>query len=288
MNICVIGDRGLGQRSHFSENILLAFRDLGHKTDFLACEDIQSMVSKKQWKLYRSHKVKVKLLDYITPKYDFIFIDQCDLEFYNDLILTPVFFNMKYLHRRFGVFYPTVALFLTSALQEWCERIKAPNECYNTKYQHVMASCTELDTYHPREKIYEGISWFGSRNNGEEEIDHLELMSISQRTLYRWEEKILRKLDIRMFETPVPTRKYRELLPQCEAFFMSIPRGQFISRMIFEAMACKTLCIFEIQSKRHERELESLGFINGEHYIGIDKIKNLQWIYDSCGIKKRY
>ena len=112
-------------------------------------------------------------------------------------------------------------------------------------------------------------------------------MSISQRTLYRWEEKILRKLDIRMFETPVPTRKYRELLPQCEAFFMSIPRGQFISRMIFEAMACKTLCIFEIQSKRHERELESLGFINGEHYIGIDKIKNLQWIYDSCGIKKR-
>jgi hypothetical protein len=283
MNICVIGDRGYGQRSHFSENITLAFRELGYKTDFLACEDIQSIVSTKQWKLYRHKGAPVNISEYLTCSYNLIFIDQCDLFFNNDLE-SLVFHNIKYVHRRPSVDQADVLFFLTQGLLDDRSKINDKYLCYKTQRLEIMASCTELDTYQPKDKKYKGISWFGSRNNIEEEIDHPELMGIAQRTLYRWEEALLRKwikkgkLQMNMFETPVPTLKYRELLPQCEAMFMSIPRGQFVSRMMFEAMACKTLYIIEIQSERHEQTLRELGFINGEHYIGLKKLEDIMYI----------
>jgi hypothetical protein len=276
MDISVIGDRGYGQRSHFSENIALEFSKIGHKTDFLACEDIQSIVSSNTWNLYRYKGKKVKLSKYLNQDYDFIFIDQCDLECNVKDLKIPVIYNHKYLHRSFGVKYPTIAMFLTKPLLEWFSKVKARKACYKTKYKYVMPSCTELDTYQPKEKIYKGVNYFGSRNETEDKIDHLELMSIAQRSLYRRDEKKLRRLGINIFETPIPTLKYRELLPRCEAMFMIIPKGQFVSRMMFEAMACKTLFICEIQSDRHENILKSLGFNNREHYIGIDKISEIE------------
>jgi hypothetical protein len=286
LNILVLGDKGYGQRSHFSENIALEFAK-EHEIFFISVEDIKEQITEKRYELHRYRKMPFKMSRFEPKKneIDFIFQDQCDFEYVND-VNVPVFYNQKYVHRRFGCYYPNVALFLTQGLMDYCMRDSYPWEVHLSMQKFVMPCCTELDTYHPEEKIYEGINWFGSRNDSEEAIDHLDLMGIAQRTLYRWEERIIRKLArnkknrIHMHETPCPTLKYRELLRQSEAMWMSIPRGQFISRMVFEAMACKTLTIFEIQSPRHEETLRSLGFRNGGHYIGLNKLEDITKVYE--------
>ncbi len=288
MHCLVLGDKGLRQGSHFCEGISQEFVKQGLEVTFIGVDDIKKILTEKRFALHRYKKVPFRLARFEPEKdnIDLIFIDQCDFEWLND-VKTPVFYNHKYVHRRFSVFYPDIAFFLTKPLMEYSESINSPYEFLLTKYKYVMPSTTELDTYKPEEKIYEGISWFGGRNSVEMAIEHIDLMGIAQRELYRRDEKILRELSlegnnevkINMFETPIPTLKYRELLPKCEAHHFQIPRGQFITRMMFESMACKTLCIFKVHSEQHREILKDLGFVSGEHYIEIESVSKIKEAY---------
>ncbi len=297
MNILVLGNKGYGERSHCSENIALEFSQLGHVVTFIGVEDIQGFITEKRYNLHKYNKLpfRISRFEAEKDKIDLIFADQCDFEWLNDVKI-PVFYNQKYVHRRFGCFYPTVAFFLTSALMEYSKTIFCPYEFYLSKYKYILPSATETDTYKPKEKIYKGVSWFGSRNDNEAKVDHIELLGIAQRTLEVIEQKKLRKIAskvgsiINMFETPVSTLEYREILPKCEAHYFSIPRGQFITRMMFESMACKTLCVFEVQSDRHEQILREMGLTNGEHYIGFKgffNLKNIEKIYEETPNKEQ-
>jgi len=289
MKICIIGHEGRKQRSHFAENIDIEFRSLGHEVNFLTCEDFEKQLSRKMWRKYRIHRVRIPLSAFTHFKeHDFVLIDQNDWAWKNDIEI-PVFYNFKYVHRRFDCYYPTVGLFMTQPIQEYCEKVFAPYECYKTSYKYVMTSATETDTYKPKEKIYKGISLFGSRNAHEEYLDDVELLAIAQKELYRYKEQKLREVlgeELNEFGTPMPTLKYRELLPHCEAQFLTIPRANFISRMLWENMACKVISVFEIASERHEKVLKEFGLINGEHYIGIKNVLEVKEAWEKADKEK--
>lgn len=290
MNICVIGHEGRKQRSHFAENIVIEFRNKEHDVEFLTCEAFESQLSKKNWHRYRINRVRIPLSSFIFPKdYDFILIDQNDFAWTTKNVEVPIFYNFKYVHRKFDCYYPTVGLFMTQPIKMYCEKVFAAYECYKTPHKYVMLSATETDTYQPKEKIYKGITLFGSRNAHEEHVDDVELLAIAQKELYRYKEHKLREVlgdELNEFGTPMPTLKFRELLPHCEGQFLTIPRANFISRMLWENMACKVVSVFEIASDRHEKVLKECGLINGEHYIGIKNISEVKEAWDNADKKK--
>lgn len=290
----MLGNKGYGQRSHFSENVALEWHKIGHNVLFIGVEDIQKTLTSTKQYMYKEQKKPYRLSNFDLWGIDFIFQDQCDMEFLND-VKTTVLYNHKYVHRRWGCYYPDGVFFLSEPLKKYCEIIWASNECRLTPHKFILSSATETDNYKPREKKYKGISWFGSRNDTEAEIDHIELLGIAQRQLEFVEQTELRRMAKRknsiivLHDTPIPTPVYRDILPQCEAHYFSIPRGQFISRMMYESMACKVLCVIEIQSKRHEKVLKDLGFINGEHYLGWKGwfgLKNIENLYRACKNKE--
>lgn len=284
-NILVLGHKS-NQRSHSEENIAMEFVRLGHEVSFVSIEDIQKKLTEMRYKLHRMQKLPFRLSRFNPEddKIDFIYIDQNDFEWLND-VKPPVFYNHKYVHRRFSVFYPTVGLYLTTPLKEYCEYPSAPYENYQTKYKFIFPSATETETYKPKPKEYKGISWFGSRNASEETVDDQDLMGIPQRQISIWERKWVRQLALEcnvpfnIFETPIPTPKYREILPKLECHFFTIPYGQYISRMVFETMACKTLLMTILYSDKCERILEEMGFKNGIHYIGVRSFSDIPEAY---------
>ena len=181
MNISVVGHEH-PLKAHFANNVKMALEELGHAVEFFDCNELR-----------KSNRMKY-LADYGLDEHaDFILVDQNDYYWKSSQELQcPVLYYQKYVHRRFSVFYPDVAFFFTSPMQEFCERIFAKVECAKVKRKEVLHPAVNPELYRPKKKIYDGISWFGSKNESERQIETVEILSIAQRTVYRWEEKMLR------------------------------------------------------------------------------------------------
>ena len=277
----VIGEKGAGIGSHFSEQITLSFRKLGHDVDFVACNSIEQLpktvVKTEDVGLYLRYKIPF-VID--QKDYDLIFIDQCDMNFKVQTNV-PIFYNHKYIHRKFGVFYPTVAFFLTSFLRDYCVRISAPFECYMSKQLDIMSSAINPETFKPKEKTINQLVGIGDRSTLVKDVSTNELMSIASIELIHRDNETFKKLGFVYFEEPILDLQYRELLPKCESIWFSFPRGQYFSRRMLEAMACKTLFVFQLQGSDHEQVLKENGFENMKHYVGFERFSDLKYIYNS-------
>ena len=152
------------------------------------------------------------------------------------------------------------------------------------RYHELMYIAVNPDLYIlSRKKKYSGVNLIGFRELPNEVDD---IFETAPQILLKQEYDMFKTLGLNVFDSPIMDDQYRELLPQCEAVWCPISVRQYTSRRILEAMACKTLVVLKLESKKHEETLKKMGFINGKHYIGVKKLEDIKKVYEKTKNKQ--
>lgn len=283
-NILIIGPPQ-SEFCQFSENIIVGFDKLGKRTAYISPQDLYGSCLTRCIKEHDYYP-----LSYILQKIpfipDLIIIDECNILFENDINYIPVFYYHREYKRPPSVNYPDLVFFFHNFIIEYFENIMAPNWMYNVKHHKVLPFGVNRDIYQPKEKIYKGVTGIGFRETLEyiEKVNEITVVPIAH-IMYN-DYKKFKKLGFRYFDTPISNERYRELLPQCEAIWISPASQQYLTHKMYEAMACKTLCILTLESQEHEKVLQEAGFEKGIHYIGVNRIDEIEQAFIETTNKK--
>ena len=278
--VLIIGPN-IHKRCHFSENILYAFQEKGIEAELLPLEKINGgmdNIKNAEYKDFSRLLPLSKALEFADMKNpDLIVIDEPHWYMYNDLKI-PVF----YVHREFKrppkVYYPDVAFFWHDGVLNYFKNMFAPHWVANTNRLSIMPIAFDSNVYNPEKKTYKGINMLGGRESLKECMDMKELTHLGMIHLLGKELKEYIDAGFIYIEDPeggLNDERYREILPACEALFVHMPRGQYTTRRMIEAMACKVVCFIIIENPEHRVILEKMGLKAGVHYVEIKGITDL-------------
>ncbi|MFW9872577.1 MAG: methyltransferase domain-containing protein, partial [Candidatus Thorarchaeota archaeon] len=213
---------------------------------------------------------------------DFIVIDEGDLHFKKDINI-PVIYYHKYLHRPLSVLNPDIVLFEHEEYKKYYEKFVSQDALSKTRYNGVMYPAINNEIYKGKVKQYHGICGLGYRRSFEQWLKAEEIAKEPHIMLMKQEVEEFKingfQMGFKYFESPISDDQYRDLLPKIDVLWFPIARNQYITQRMLEAMACKTMCIFKLESERHEQILKDMGYINGVHYIGINDISEIKRSY---------
>lgn len=274
-NVFIIGPL-LNKRCHFSENIYDEFLKRDNiNVKYVAIEDLYNDILQNgiyDYKLYRNKKLLYPLsniLKRFNTFFDLIIIDECGFAWKNDVNI-PVFYNHREFKRPPSVFYPNIAFFWHEDVIRYFRDIFAPHWCKRIPNLHIMSVAVNLEIFKPEKKTIKGISGLAGREiiNEIQTWGELTAIGILETTLQDNNSFIETGLNYIGTDTNgLMDEQYREYLPKLEALWIQIPRGQYISKRIIEAMACRTLCFIKLENEVHRQVLESMGLFEGVHYI---------------------
>lgn len=274
------------ERCHFSENIYdLWSEDTNYEIKIIADLElpVNSMHIEKGLELYLS--VIVDMLDGWKPQ--LVIYDQVNINFMNNL-QCPVFYHHRNYYRDVRMVYPTVVYFWHEELLKYYKTWFKRNWMANVQYHDVMYIAVNPKLFNTNaKKIYKGVNFIGFREPPSFSDEINDIFELAPVKLLEMEYNEFKSLGLNVFETPIMDDQYRDLVPQCEAVYCPISMGQYTSRRIIEAMACKTLVVLKLENKRHEETLKKMGFINGEHYIGVSKLSEIKEKFEGTKNKKK-
>ncbi len=205
-----------------------------------------------------------------------ILIDQDQYHWANRFGI-PVFYNHREFYRNPTVDYPTAAFFWTDATLKFYERQAHPEWMRKVTHKRVLSPATNMDLFtNDLEKDSEEIIGIGGRESVESVFSINELTKMASMELILQEINEFKDLGFPYHDAPVSNSEYRELLVKAKGLWFPIPRRQYITRRMLDAMACKTLAIFKLENAEHEHELREMGFKNREHYLGIRELEELK------------
>lgn len=279
--ILVLGPRGHGIRAHFAENLHDSLEILHHESVFLSSLDFKNAMTPEEWRYHGFYKHEIKLsslkiMDASQHEFhpDLIFIDEFDLRFKND-VSTPVFYNHKYLHRMLNCEDPDAIFFCHDEYLNYYKKYISPKTFQKHVLQEILYPAVNHEIYKPKLKKRRTLMGIGYRRSFDEWITMGEIAKEPHVKILQQEIEAFKKLGYPYEETPISDEKYRELLPIIDAIWFPIPRNQYISQRMLEAMACKVLCFILLESDRHEAMLFKMGFKKNEHYIGLQALDEI-------------
>ena len=270
MKIIVIGSKGAGKGAHFSEGIVKAFRQMNHDVSFYDPLDFATEKEKlqRQW-------IPLSIFERsYNDKYDFMFIDQCNFEFKND-IDNLVFYNHKYLHRHPRVFYPDVMFHACEPFKDFFIRQEHQRYCHYVPKHEILYPAVDPDLYKPIEKDLKGIIGIGFRRSFDSWVKAGGISMGPTNDIIKREVEQFKTFEY-YYDTPITDDEYKDLLSRAEAIWVPVPPYQYITRRMLEAMACKTLSVFKIESDQHRKVLEQMGYIFSEDYVGFYDIYEIE------------
>jgi len=281
--ILIIGNP-LNKGCHVSENIYTEFERRGYKTKYISVKDLRDENLNdyaKKTKLYPLSKVVKK----IGFRPDFIFIDQCKFFWKNDVDII-VFYNHGEFHRPPTVYHPTVGFFCHDGIITYYERIFAPYWISKIQHKHSFYVSVNRNKFKSQKKEYKNIIIIGYREGFKRIYQINELTKMAGIVIIEREYDKLKELGFQCFTAPITDEQYREILPKCEVVWIPFLVREYGTRRMLEAMICKALCIIKIENEAHELILKKMGFKNGEHYIGIDKLEEMKQAFIETTNKK--
>jgi len=269
--ILMIGPKG-NLHNHFLENL---YEEAVRKYDvkFLGTTELNKM------NITTNRMTGLSNVVYqLSPwKPDLILIDQ-DNHYWTNITNIPVFYHHREFHRFPNIYYPNVAFFWTEDVLKFYEKQFASQWMDCVQCKKVLYPAINPKIYVDTEKSIDTIVGIGGREPIERiyEINELTKIATINQTLKEINE--FKSLKLEYFDAPLSDLQYRELLSKCKKLWFPIPTRQYITRRMLDAMTCNVLCIFKLENKRHEEILENMGFINGQHYIGIKSIQEIEFV----------
>ncbi len=281
-SVIIIGPRE-HKGCHVSENLLSAFRKKGYNVKLLSLEELgYGTNSTKQFTEMKEAYPLSKAIEIYGYKPELIVFDEPAWFFYNDMDI-PVFYTHREFKRPPKVFYPDVAMFWTQSVVNYFRIQFAPYWCQQIPLLTTLWIAVDLDRYKPQEKTIEGIVHLAGREPMDGCLDMKELTALG--CLYHGIREMEEVQDyvkcIADENGGLTDERFREYLSKVEALWIYIPAGQYVSRRILEAMACKTICVIKLENQEHEATLRNMGFIAGEHYIKINSLKEMKKLNDN-------
>jgi hypothetical protein len=278
--IAIIGPR-IFKGNHLSENLWYAFDHLGYNVNVIPVEDLRVGLPSYMVKLYKEHKLLFpisKTIKYLNEEPELIIVDEPMFIFYNDTHI-PVFYAHREFKRPPKLYYPDMAFFWHKGVSRYFKDMFAPYWASNVPRILELPPAVDMSRYPPQEKTIKGISNIAGR----EVLDFLrKSVELTARALIHEtlrEHATVKALDIPFIgdeEGKMSDEGYRATLPKCEAIWCIQPSGQYISRRMLEAMACKTVVVLKPENEEHEDVLKDMGLYRGTHYIGIDDLSELE------------
>ncbi len=259
---------------HFSEKMFTTFRNKGYLVDYSCPEDLRDDNFDKYISKEKRFSL-TKVLKYCRFTPDLILIDECHFHWDNDVNMT-VFYHQREFKRPPTVYHPDVIFFWREGFIKYWKNIFAPGYMNKVKHHEVLPLSINKDFFKPEKKKYLGIIGIGFREELNWVLQASDLATSSDTELIRDEEIKFKALGFKYFDTPIDDDLYHSLLPTCDILWIPIAKKQYLSHRMFEAMACKTICLIRIQDAEHEQVLADLGFLRGKHYIGCDSIEKFK------------
>lgn len=273
-NILVITPIGYGLGCHLGENMVNAFKSLGHKVGMITYKDLRSsgFITNKEIKISSIINAFFR-----GDRPDFVFINEIRAIIINDLEL-PIF----YFHT--GWYLPLG--FRGKNIVNYFRQDQLV-EAYNIgkRINKVMYHAVNPEIFYPEEKVIQGVCGIGFRKPWEKWKKIVgDLKPFVE--VMESETKQFIDLGFQYFYTPIDDIKYRELLRVMEALNPLIAYAEYITRRMLEAMACKTLIVYRLDfvvnkdgsrdTSVHRKMLQGMGYYAGEHYIEIKDNKDIE------------
>lgn len=286
-NILVIGP-GFYKGCHFSENIYYAFEEKGYNVNLLALQDLgygtfEGKPYNEHREIYPLSKAVAKLED--PP--DLIIMDEPSWYFNNDVEI-PVFYIQREYKRPPKCFYPDIAFFWHSGIIRYFQKFFAPHWARHTTQLETIGIAVVPEHFKKRRKrIHKGIVALAGRESMVALATMKELTGLGALYDIKHQVQKARELGIKFIGYENETlyddkyggtlndEQYRDVLPKCEGIWIHVPLGQFVSRRMVEAMACKVVCAIRIENEDHEWVLREMGLLPNEHYIPITDVSDV-------------
>jgi hypothetical protein len=274
--ILMIGPKQI-QGCHFSEKLYDVAVEEGFDVQYVCPQDLKD----DNWEFYISKERHYNIAQILRKlngwKPQLIIVDECGF-YWDNFTGIPIFYQHREFKRQPSVFHPTIAFFWHQGIINYYKKMFMPNWMAQVASKQVLYIAVDPNMHQPEKKEYKGVSGIGYREDlGNMNIP--EYSNVADIELLCLEEEQFKETGLRYFDTPVTDQKYRETLPKCEALWIPLSIRQYTTRRMLEAMICKTLCIIKIENEEHEKVLEDMGYKNGEHYIGINEIKEIKEMY---------
>ena len=288
-NVLVIGP-GFDKGCHMSENITEAFIKKGYNAQLLdlvelGYYDTQMKPYNQKKRLYKISEA-LKHVDF-TP--DLIFFDEPYWYFENDTKILSFYYHRDF-ERNPMIYYPKVAYFWhQEVISDFRSQWGHPHWSEKTRNLRIMPPAFNPSQFNiNQEKTIKGVTCLAGRETMKGCLQVRE--PNAQQYLNQSLREIIEYIDlglnwIESEKGGLTDEEFRELLPQCESLWICLPLRQYMSRRMFEAMYCKTVCIFITESEVHVDILKDLGFYPNEHYIQIKNVSdmvelNKNWNYE--------
>lgn len=277
-NILIITPIGYGLNCHLGENMVKAFKELGHKT---------GLVTYKGLRKYGLAPYKRVLISSIIntffrgEKPDLVFINEVRTTLINDLEL-PIFYFHTGWYLPLGVIGKNIINYFRQD-----QLLDAYN--FGKRINKVMYHAVNPEIFYPQEKTIKGVCGIGFRRPWEKWKEIVGSLKPFVEVM-EWETKQFINLGFKYFHTPVNDLQYRELLRKMEALNPLIAYAEYITRRMLEGMACKTLLVYRLDfvvkedgtrdTSVHRNMLEGMGYFAGVHYIEIKDNKDIKRVWD--------
>jgi len=283
--ILIIGPK-TASKSHFGENIRDSFIKKGYECEIVSSNELfdtpgEFMGFKKRENICFLSGVLSKVS--IDP--DLIIIDEGLITYYNDTDI-PVFYHHREFKRPPTIYYPDIAFFWHEGVLNYFKNIFAPY-WFHKVGKSIILPIAVNSTFQPNKKTIQGIVGLAWRERIKDVISIKEITA--QGILYesiKAYQEVSQYIEILNDNGTLTNDRFRELLSKSEAFWCHVPLGQYTTRRMLEAMACKTLVVLKLQNEEHERVLLEMGFEKGVHYVGLKKYSELKELKKDFDIKK--
>jgi hypothetical protein len=293
--VLIIGP-GLYERCHFSENMYYAFKEKGYQVEIL--DLIYLGWGTPEGKDYQlKHKMypisKALECNVIKEKHpDLILFDEPAYYFKNDVNI-PVFYSHRDYTRNPTIYFPDLAFFWhQGVINHFKDEWGYPFWCAHVEQLITMNISIDLKMFQPlpyNKRIYEGVLCLAGRETMKNCFAVHEQKANEHLTNSLREIQEFIQLGLQWIEDPIgglTDTRFRELLPQCESLWICFPLGQYVSRRILEAMACKVVIFVKLENKEHEEVLRQMGLEPNVHYVSIKSVKELVEINKNWNFEK--
>lgn len=283
--ILIISPIGYGLGCHIGENMVGVFKKLGYKVSFVHSKDLKQKQLHKKELLNLSTILNAFQLE--IP--DFCFVNQIRTRLFND-IQVPIFYFHTGWYSEVGVLGKHIINYFRQD-----QLLNAYD--YGERVNKVMYHAVNPETFYPIEiERIKGVHGIGYRRSWKEWDKIVGDMKPMVDLMYKETEEF-KELGFHYYDTPVNDMQYRNIIKQIEAFNPIIGYGEYVSRRMLEAMACKTLIVYRLDFtinedgsrdySVHKDMLEGMGYYADEHYIEVKSMKDIKQKWESITEKEK-
>ena len=281
-NILVLGPIGHGYGCHMSEVLTEGFINLSHNVMFIT----QPMLVKE--KMFKPQKVSTLIDKFLNGKKpDLIFLSEMKIRIINDLGIPMPYFHTGWYKEPNVEGDHVIHYFRQSQIVDAYRK--------EGRIVETMYSAVNPTYFYPEEKTISGVNGIGFRRGWEKWFKMVGSLKPLV-GLMKKETDFFISLGYGYFPTPVDDLQYREIMKRLECLTPLTANGGYITRRMIEGMACKTLIIMRLDfalkdgkrdSSIHRTMLREMGYYAGEHYIEIDKVKDIKEVWKNISEEEK-